>query len=155
MNEIIYKNLIDGYNEASYTHRYIFGYADCKNIYVSFADSEILPYILKLDKASSKNGGGYSIRFAPTKEQKELLKIQKTFVLCSESEFNNLVKESNYNRGEIFEKLITEYFGQTWKKDNVPFTKGGDLEVNGIAYQVKYQKATFCSESSLRNLRSV
>ena len=39
-----------------------------------------------------------------------------------------------------------------WEKDNVPFTKDGDLTVDGVAYQIKYQKATFCNEKSLANL---
>ena len=48
--------------------------------------------------------------------------------------------------------MVTEYFGQIWEKDNVPFTKGGDIEVNGIAYQIKFQAATFCNEKSIANL---
>ena len=49
--------------------------------------------------------------------------------------------------------MITEYFGQKWEKDNVPFTEDGDITIDGIAYQIKYQKATFCTEKSLANLR--
>ena len=60
-----------------------------------------------------------------------------------------MFEESKYNRGEIFEKLVTEFYGQKWEKDNVPFTDDGDLTVNGIAYQIKFQKATFTSEKQL------
>ena len=74
-------------------------------------------------------------------------------LLCSEKFFNEQVAESKYNNGEIFEKMVTEYFGQVWVKDNVPFTKAGDIETDGVAYQIKYQKATFCNEKSLANLR--
>lgn len=153
MNEMIFKTLINGYEEVAFTGNYIFGYTDRHNVYVSFATSEILPFVTCLDKDSSKRTGGYSLRFKPTKAQKEVLKMEKSFVLCSEAYFEGLVKESKYNRGEIFEKLITEYFGQVWEKDNVPFTQAGDIEVDGVAYQIKYQKATFCTESSLANLR--
>jgi hypothetical protein len=66
--------------------------------------------------------------------------------------FETLVEESKYNKGEIFEKLVTENFGQEWTKDNVPFTKGGDLTVNGIAYQIKFEKATFTNEKTLARL---
>jgi hypothetical protein len=52
----------------------------------------------------------------------------------------------------VFEKLVTEYYGQQWTKDNVPFTEDGDLTVDGIAYQIKYDRATFCNEKSLANL---
>ena len=59
---------------------------------------------------------------------------------------------SKYNRGEVFEKLITEYFGQTWVKDNIPYTEAVDIEVDGIAYQIKFEKATFTNEKTLARL---
>ena len=78
--------------------------------------------------------------------------MPKAQMLCSEKYFEELVANSKYNRGEIFEKLVTEYFGQVWVKDNIPFTEAGDIEVNGISYQIKFQKATFCNEKSLASL---
>lgn len=60
-----------------------------------------------------------------------------------------MFKDSKYNRGEIFEKMVTELNGQEWEKDNVPFTDDGDLTVDGIAYQIKFEKATFTSEKQL------
>lgn len=149
-NELMLNNLITRYNRVAYTHNYIFGYTDHGNVYVSFAKSDIMPYVCCVDKAS--RGYGLALRFKPTKAQKELLKMQKTFVLCSEKYFNEQVAESDYNKGEIFEKLVTEYFGQSWAKDNVPFTKAGDLEANGTSYQIKFQSATFCNEKSIASL---
>ena len=61
-----------------------------------------------------------------------------------------MVETTKYNKGEIFEKLITEYFGMKWEKDNVPFTEGGDIEINGKAFQIKYEKATFTNEKFLQ-----
>ena len=152
MNEMMMMTMVNGYNEVAYTHEYIYGFTDRKNVYVSFANADVMPYVLTLDKAS--RGAGYSLRFKPNKVQKEILKMQsKTFVLCSEEYFEECFKNSKYNRGEIFEKMITEYFGQEWEKDNVPFTEDGDITIDGSAYQIKYQKATFCTESSLANLR--
>ena len=103
----------------------------------------------KLDKAS--RGAGYALRFCPNAQQKLFL-MTSAKVLCSAKFFNEQVANSKYNKGEIFEKLVTEHFGQVWEKDNVPFTEAGDIEVDGIAYQIKYQKATFCNEKSLANL---
>ena len=73
-------------------------------------------------------------------------------VLCSEKFFDELCEMSKYNRGEIFEKLITEHFGQVWTKDNIPFTEAGDIEVDGIAYQVKFEKATFINEAQMMRM---
>lgn len=153
-NTAIFHKMINEYHAASFTSEYIFGFADRGNIWACYANAEILPYVLKLDKASSKNGGGYSVRFNPNKATKELLKSGKAFILCSEAEFNTVYGDSKYNRGECFEMLIAKHFGQEWQKDSVPFTDDGDITVDGIPYQLKYTKATFCTESSLRNLRA-
>ena len=148
----IFKTMIDRYNELSYTHNYIFGFAFNGNIYVTFTDESVLPYVCTLDKASSKNGGGYSLRYKPNKAQKTTLfaNSEKTFIVCSVEYFNEMVETTKYNKGEIFEKLITEYFGMKWEKDNVPFTEGGDIEINGKAFQIKYEKATFTNEKFLQ-----
>lgn len=159
MNTILFKTLIDGYNAISYTHNYIFGFTYKGMIYMSFQNSEILPYIATLDTSPEKNGGK-SIRFKPTVKQKLAL-LPEAKPVCSEEYFNALCKEkyinakgkpTKYNRGEVFEKLMTEYFGQVWEKDKVPFTDGPDVVGNGIPYQVKFEKATFTCELWLANL---
>lgn len=150
MNTILLATMISRYNELSFTHNYIFGFIIKNVVYMVNTTAETLPYILKLDSAS--RGQGYSLRFKPTKEQKALLLSKEATVLCSKEFFESLVTNSKYNRGEIFEKLVTEYFHQIWKKDNVPFTEDGDLTVNGIAYQVKFEKATFTNEKALSEM---
>lgn len=148
-NTTIFKNLIDRYNAVAFTHNYIWGFAFKGNVYIAISDRTMMPYVCTLDKAS--RGCGYALRFKPTTAQKMLLMPTAT-VICSEKYFNELCADSKYNRGEIFEKLVTEYFGQVWEKDNIPFTKAGDIEVEGTAYQIKYDKATFCNERSIANL---
>jgi hypothetical protein len=151
INTTAFANLIDGYNATSYTHNYIMGFCDRNSVYMVVTDSSVLPYATILDKAS--RGAGYSLRFKPNKMQKEYLKVNgQTSVLCSKEYFEDICAESKYNRGEIFEKLVTEWFGLEWTKDNVPYTDGGDIEVNGIAYQIKFEKATFTNEKSLARI---
>lgn len=150
MNTILLATMISRYNELSFTHNYIFGFIIKNVVYMVNTTAETLPYILKLDSAS--RGQGYSLRFKPTKEQKALLLSKGAIALCSKEFFESLVANSKYNRGEIFEKLVTEYFHQTWKKDNVPFTDDGDLTVDGIAYQIKFEKATFTNEKALSGM---
>lgn len=155
MNTIIYNELINRYNELAYTHNYIYGFSLNGNVYAVEATSEIMPYIASLDVAS--RGMGYSIRFKPNRAKKILLmaKSIKTTILCSVEYFNDMVKNSKYNKGEIFEKMVTERYGQEWVKDNVPFNIGADLEVNGIGYQLKYEGATFATEKTLANMARV
>ena len=149
-NTALFANMINRYNEVAFTHNYIWGFTYKHNVYMTITTSEVMPLVCKLDKAS--RGAGYALRFCPTTDQKLVLMPSAT-LLCSEKFFNEQVAESKYNNGEIFEKMVTEYFGQVWVKDNIPFTEAGDIETDGVAYQIKYQKATFCNEKSLANLR--
>ena len=148
-NTVLFKDLIDRYNNVAYTHEYIWGFEYKGNIYMAVTDESVMPYVCKLDKAS--RGAGYALRFCPTTAQKLVL-LAGAKVLCSSRYFKEIVENSKYNCGEIFEKLVTEYFGQVWEKDNIPFTDAGDIEIEGTAYQIKYQKATFCNEKSIANL---
>lgn len=146
----MFMNLINVYNALAYTHNYIWGFEYKKTIYMAITTAEVMPYVCKLDKAS--RGAGYALRFCPNADQKLAL-MPKAEPLCSTEYFKTLVSNSKYNNGEIFEKLVTEKFGQVWTKDNIPFTEAGDIDVNGIAYQIKFQKATFCNEKSIANLK--
>lgn len=149
INTALLQNLIDRYSALAYAHNYIWGFTVKGNVYMAVTDSSVLPYICTLDKAS--RGAGYALRFSPNATQKMVL-LPQAELLCSEKFFNEMVAESKYNKGEIFEKLVTEKFGQEWTKDHVPFTVAGDIELDGIAYQIKFQKATFTNEKLLKGL---
>lgn len=151
VNKALFAEMVTFYNRKAFTHKYIIGIIFQGNIYMVKVTSDILPYILKLDKAS--RGNGYSLRFKPNKAVKELLLSKGATILCSVEMFQELVKSSKYNKGEIFEKLVTEFYGQEWEKDSVPFTDDGDLTVNGIAYQIKFESASFISEKQMMRMR--
>lgn len=148
-NITLLESMINRYNELSYTHMYMLGFEFQGNIYMTIADSNILPYVLKLDKAS--RGAGYALRFCPNKTQKVLL-LPEAQLICSKKFFEETVKNSKYNKGEIFEKMVTELYGQVWEKDNVPFTEDGDITVNNTPYQIKFQKGTFINEKQLARM---
>lgn len=151
-NKVLLNVMTNEYIEHAFAHEYMFGFKSEGNVWCSITDSTVLPYIVCLDRAS--RGAGYSLRFKPNKAQKELLKAKRSFVVCSAEYFDSLVATSKYNVGEVYERLITEYFGQTWVKDNVPFTDGPDLTVDGIGYQIKFERATFTNEKALARLRA-
>ena len=159
MNTTLFKSMIDGYNAIAFTHNYILGFEYKHTIYMSFQTSEILPYACTLDKSPEKNAG-MSIRFKPTVAQKLML-LANAKPICSDKYFDAMCNEKyenakgkmvKYNRGEVFEKLVTEYFGQIWEKDALPFTEAPDVVGNGIPYQVKFEKATFTHEKALKSL---
>lgn len=147
INLPLFNEMLNKYNRISFTHNYIFGFYFKKNVYYIYITAEILPFILTLDKAS--RGQGYGLRFSPNNEQKVLLLSKGAKLLCSKEYFDSTVENSKYNKGEIFEKMVTENAGQTWTKDNLPFTMGGDVIINNIPYQVKFEKATFTNEKIL------
>lgn len=150
-NEVIKKMLQDGYNSVAFTDQYIMVYQFKGTVYFTIANRHLVDRVTCLDRAS--RGQGYSLRFKPNNNQKVLLMTENCTPLCSVKFFDDMVADTVYNRGEIAEKLVTEYYGQEWTKDNVPFTQAGDIEVNGIAYQIKYEKATFTNEKALASLR--
>ena len=150
-NTALLNHMIEKYNTLAYTHEYIFGFSYKGNIYQAFVSSSFLSSILTLDRAS--RGAGCSLRFCPTNDIKVAL-LPYSEVLCSEKFFNEQIEASIYNKGEIFEKLVTESFGQEWTKDNVPFYEGADITANGIAYQIKFEKATFANEKSLTRIEA-
>ena len=150
-NIALFNEMVKTYNNNAYTHEYIFGINYKGNVYMVKTTSQMLNLVLKLDKAS--RGKGYSLRFKPNNKIREMLLAEGAELICSAEMFGKLANESKYNKGEVFEKLVTEWYGQKWEKDNVPFTEDGDLTVNGIAYQIKYEQATFLTEAQMLGLR--
>ena len=149
-NTALFATMINRYNEVAFTHNYIWGFTYKHNVYMAITTSEVMPLVCKLDKAS--RGAGYAIRFKPNTAQKLFL-LKNSEIICSVKYFEELTAESKYNRGEIFEKIITEKAGQIWEKDNLKFTEAPDVEIDGIGYQVKFEKATFTNEKSLSSLK--
>ena len=150
MTTALFETMVRRYNELSYTHNYIYGFYFQNVVYMVKTTEEIMPYILKLEKAS--RGAGYALRFKPNKNQKATLLAKGATVLCSKELFDETVKNSKYNKGEIFEKMVTEFYNQNWTKDNIPFTESGDLTINGKAFQIKFEKATFINEKQLARM---
>ena len=150
MNIALKVKMVEFYNRYAFTHNYIFGFRFNGNIWLVKVSSEILERVLMLDRAS--RGAGYALRFKPNRAVKSYMLSCGAELLCSEKFFDELCASSKYNKGEIFEKLVTELNGQEWEKDNVPFTDDGDLTVDGIAWQIKFEKATFINEKQMMRM---
>ena len=150
-NNALFKEMVEFYNRKAFTHNYIFGIIFQGNVYMVKTSSAMLAYVLKLDKAS--RGAGMQLRFKPNNAIRAMLLAEGATLICSVKFFEELVKASKYNKGEIFEKLVTEYFGQTWEKDSVPFTDDGDLTVDGTVWQIKFESASFINEKQMARMR--
>lgn len=135
------------YNKAE---KYIIGFIYKHNVYYAIVDS--CEYGIKMSRTSSHRGAIPNLRFQPTNADKVAM-LENATLLMSDTEFFAECEKSIYNKGEIFEKLITEKFGQVWQKDNLPFYMGGDLVANQTVYQIKFQNATFCTLTQIEKLR--
>lgn len=151
--DVIKQSLITRYEKLAYTNNYIYGFA-FKGLVYYYTAVGIDESCVVLDKASDRNGNGYCIKYKPHKAEKIVIVnsgIAK--VLCSKLQFETMVSSSKYNRGDVFEMLITEEKAlQSWRKDNELFSEKPDVVINGIAYQIKFEKATYAAETTLNRL---
>lgn len=143
------QDMINLYNKYNKADKMIYGFIYNHKVYYTNHSSGLC-----LSRQSSNKGGNITLRYRPTKNDKMQALNNATF-LISEQDFIKLINNSKYNKGEIFEKLITESYNQKWYKDSVPFYQGGDLTVNNITYQIKFQGATYCTEKKLLELEGV
>lgn len=156
-NTTIHAYLTGEYNRLAYTHSYIFGYTIKGTVYAArvMDGRSILPYIASLDRASSKNGGTYSIKYKPNMDKIAVILSHACEVrpICTVDYMEQVFSNSKLNRGQIFEDMvITAWNGEQVGGKNAKFTECGDMVADGIHYQVKFNKATFTDERTLHNL---
>lgn len=142
--------LQNGYKQFNKADYYIIGFIYGGNVY--YIALQNIDDFVKLDRASRNNG--YSLRLNLTKAAKiQLLECNPQY-LCKANHFYKLVKSSNYNKGEIFEQLIFKKFRKKWKKDNKPFYICGDMTYKKKQIQIKFERATLCTEQQIKRLLS-
>ena len=134
------------YNAHSAAHSYWFGFILAGMLYVvAGMNFDELSAYFRNDRASSAKGGFRKIRIrATTADLKALL--PKAMLLGSA----DLLLDDHWNKGEMFEKIITEQFaGEKWVKDSVPFFVDGDATINGVKVQIKLNGAELTNEKIL------
>jgi hypothetical protein len=140
------KTMIKHYRNHSAADSYILGFVNDKMLYMVEV-AEIMPRFLSVEQASRNQGENLRLRI---KKNLEKQLMRKNPVCLGSAE---LLKAEKYNKGEIFEKLVTEYFGQNWVKDTVPFWVQGDIEVNGKQIQIKLDSATLMNTKQIVKLK--
>ena len=136
------------YNAHSAADAYILGFAHHGELY-AIELPELPDAVLKLDHASSKRGGMAKIRVRIAKAEKLALIAMGAAVI---GKVEDLEADPHHNRGENFERIVTELNGQTWAKDSVPFWMAGDLTLNGRELQIKLDGAELTNEKTLAGL---
>lgn len=138
--------MIRNYRKYSVADSYILGFIYDKMLYM-LEVAEIAPRFLNVEEASRNQGENLRLRL---KKAHKANLIKKNPICLGSADCLNAEK---YNKGEIFEKLVTEYFGQTWKKDTVPFYKDGDITVDGKKIQIKLDSATLMNTKQIKNIK--
>lgn len=91
-----------------------------------------------------------------TKKSAVLFNSFSPFPVCSFAELTARAQsEHGGNRGEAFEKIITEYYHGTAAAENTPFWISGDFRANNTEYQVKFCNATIVHEKHLTALQAI
>ena len=134
------RTMINNYRKYSVADSYIIGFISSGMLYFTEV-KEIAPRFLNVEQASRNQGYNLRLRMKAGHRNKMAKKA-----ICLGSA--DILTADKYNKGEIFEKIITEYFGQTWEKDTVPFYMDGDITVNGSKIQIKLDSATLCNTIS-------
>ena len=111
------KSLIECYYNHAFTHDYIFGVAVRGTVYMVKKICNMADMEHYLTTQTASRGQGQTLKFAPTTAQKvELIADGESIPLCSVEYLENLVANSKYNRGQMFEKLVTELYGTNGKR---------------------------------------
>lgn len=137
--------LYEIYTKTAAADRYIIGFTKGEAVYA--VEMENLPYeILRESVTSSKRHAAVALRVYIRKAVKAELMIKAEMV----GTVADLTADNRYNRGDNFERMVCERYGIPWKKDSTLYTEAGDLTVNGIAYQIKFDGASVTNEYTLR-----
>lgn len=132
------------YERYSAAHKYILGFTYKKQVYMLIVD-KLDPSMVYTTTASRNQGT--ALRYRLRREQKMAL-LHKAVCLGS----TDILVADKYNKGELFEKIVTERYNQQWCKDSTPFYMDGDLTVDGIKYQIKFEYASLCTSKTLAKL---
>lgn len=141
--------LIKNYKDTTAADAYILGFAIRGWVY-QLVMKELPDWMFKYDRESTSHGGKVKERFRPNTDEK-LTMIHRLGAEKIGTVEEVLTATGRKNKGEAWEKYQTEKAGQEWKKDSVAYYLDGDLTVNGVKYQIKFESASFANEDTILN----
>lgn len=144
-------NILEAFYNSTATHNYIFGVAYNGRVKAYLVSLDLNGYGVMFNEKPTTASRQTVIKYRSTKAKREWLEAHATASLdlmsIEELKASCRVKQNRHgktyteNCGECFEWLLAEYFGTSQnEKSNLKHTDGGDLVINGIVYQVKYEK---------------
>ncbi len=118
---------------------------------VSLIPADDMSAYITLSRKSSSHGGGAVLRFRPTTTYKvDMRNRYGAVTICTYGELtetlNNMRATAHnprkLNLGHAVEFKLCERWGLTWEFDNSSHKVKGDISMDGVEYQVKWQGAS-------------
>ena len=143
------ENAIHYYRKFSGADAYILGFVYKHDLYCITVD-EIMPRFMRVEKSSSKKGGHEKLQFRLNNALKEQLIRKGAEKIGTETDLLEIAG----NKGVSFERMVYRMNGQEPRpKDSVRFDKGGDINVNGVEYQIKLDGAQIVEFRTLNKIQ--
>lgn len=137
------------YESKTAANAYIIGFEMNGCLYTLYSETlNAVADCIKYDRAAQSHGGMGKIRLRMSK----LDKIKLARKAVNHGPVSVMEYAEKYNNGEKFERYITELNGQKWSKDSVPFWQAGDIEINGLQVQIKFDGAEITNEKTLMRI---
>ena len=143
------ENAIHYYRKFSGADAYILGFIYKHDLYCITVD-EIMPRFMRVEKSSSKKGGHEKLQFRLNNALKEQLIRKGAEKIGTETDLLEIAG----NKGVSFERMVYRMNGQEPRpKDSVRFDKGGDININGVEYQIKFDGAQIVEFRTLNKIQ--
>lgn len=140
------QTMIRNYRKFSAADGYILGFPYKGEVYMVTVE-EIMPRFLTVEVASRNQGDNLRLRLR--KAHIESFMKKNPTRLCSICDLD----DDKWNKGEMFEKYVTEYFGQEWEKDTIGFDIQGDIRLDEKEIQIKFNNATLVNSKRIKRLQ--
>ena len=144
-------NYVKNFYEKTFTHNYILGVAKGGRVKAYFVTLDLEGYGIIFNEKPTTAKRQTVIKYRSTVAKIAYLesKASRVIDLISEDELKNS-RRTKINRqgkayiencGDCFEWLMAKMLkGEQNEKSNLKHTDGGDITINGEAWQVKYEK---------------
>lgn len=125
--------------------------ATSHSVRVSLIPADDMGVYLTTSRKSSSHGGGLVLRFRPTNTYKvDMRNRYGAVTICTYGELVETLenmravadKPRKLNLGHAVEYVLCKRWGLEWELDDTSHTVKGDITLDGVEYQVKWQGAS-------------
>lgn len=120
-----------------------------KGIIYIWECKHIAPRWAREEHESSKNGGWQKFKMSINVAEKDKLIKKGAIAVMTTEEFNKIPYENKGHKCEYWLHKVCNL--GTYTTDRVRFDKCGDVNINGIEYQVKFENASLTNVNTLHN----